>query len=175
VTHPLANLIAFYVVWVATALGAARGAPWLGPVAVAAWLTLHLRACGPHRGAELRLLATAGVMGYATDSILVLAGLIEFPPQARLGAPATVWMVGLWLAFAATLRHAFGWLRGRLALAAALGTVGGPLAYWAGARMGALTLASAAPLWLAVVWALATPALAWLAARVEAPAQPAAP
>jgi hypothetical protein len=43
--------------------------------------------------------------------------------------------------FVMTLRHSLGWLRGRYLLAAALGAVAGPLAYWAGSKLGAIELA----------------------------------
>jgi hypothetical protein len=81
-------------------------------------------------------------------------------------------MVALWMNLAATLRHSLSWLCGRPVLALVMGAVAGPLAYWGGARLGAVELG--APLGsslaaIAVEWALALPLLAWAAARLPAP------
>ena len=76
-------------------------------------------------------------------------------------------MVCLWLNFAATLNASLAWLRGRTLLAALFGGVGGPLAYYGGAKMGATAAlpTSAGLLVLATGWALMTPLLVRLAAR----------
>ena len=167
-TRPVLNAIAFYAAWAVTAYGAANGTPWLFLVAFLPWLPLHLWACGADGWSEAKLLATAGAVGYGADSALVLGGWLDFPPQAELGAPTTLWMVALWAGFAATLRHSMRWVIGHPAIAAALGAGGGPFSYWAGERLGALTLGEGWVVAVAVVWALALPGLAWLASRVGA-------
>ncbi|NIV74163.1 MAG: DUF2878 family protein, partial [Gammaproteobacteria bacterium] len=121
-------------------LGAANGMPWLGPLFAAIWLPLHIGAGKSAMGIELKLILAAGGLGYALDSLVVLAGAMSFPAQAQLGAPSTLWMVTLWLGFAATLRHALGWIRGRYFVAAALGALAGPFAYWSGSKLGAVVL-----------------------------------
>jgi hypothetical protein len=168
-TSILGNGLAFYAVWAAAAYGAARGLPWLGVAALALWLPLHLRACGADWRDEARLLAAAGALGYVADSLLVWGGWLAFPEPARLGGPTALWMVGLWVGFAATLRHSFRLVLGRPLLAAALGAGGGPFSYWAGERLGALTLSEGGLVAVGIEWALALPALAWLAARRLAP------
>ena len=50
------------------------------------------------------------------------------------------WILAMWALFATTLNASLGWLHGRPALAGALGMLSGPLAYWAGARLGAIEL-----------------------------------
>jgi len=75
-------------------------------------------------------------------------------------AVAPAWMAMLWASFATTLRHGLGWMRGRWTLAAALGAASGPLAFWAGERLGALELGGTpALLALAVEWGAALPLL----------------
>jgi hypothetical protein len=64
------------------------------------------------------------------------------------GAP--LWILALWVAFALTFNHSLQWLAGRRLLCAALGAAGGPLAYAAAARLGAVTLMT--PTWHAVAW-----------------------
>jgi sigma54-dependent transcription regulator len=74
-------------------------------------------------------------------------------------------MVALWLNFAATLNVSLAWLRGHYALAAAFGAVGGPLAYYGGAKMGATEVlpSQGGLLVLAIGWGVMTPVLVWLA------------
>jgi hypothetical protein len=156
----LLYLAGFQTCWFACILGAAYSRPWAGPAVTAALLTVHLLTLRQWR-AELALAALAAAAGFAADSLLVLGGLLSFPPGARLGAPSTLWMTALWAAFAALLNGPLAWLQGRQFVAAAFGALGGPLAYAAGERLGAVEL----PQWpsamagVAAVWALATPSL----------------
>jgi hypothetical protein len=76
----------------------------------------------------------------------------------------------LWIAFALTLNHSMGFLRGRPWLAAAFGLAGGPLAYWVAVKV--WNAASFGPselqslLVLGIVWAVLTPILMYLAVRM---------
>jgi hypothetical protein len=168
----LARLVAFYVCWFACVGGAARGVPWLGPLAVAAYVGMYLRTIpsGLARTRHAWLLGLAGVVGYAADSVLVLTGVLTFPPHAVLGWPSTVWMVALWVLQAAVLGGVLSWMQKRLTLAAIVGAVGGPLAYLAGGRMGAAVLGPTQAVALAAIaaeWALAMPLLVWLDQRAR--------
>jgi hypothetical protein len=172
-TQALVSFVAFQLCWFACVGGAARGVPWVGPLAVAAYVATHLYVtpAGRERTGQGWLLALAGGAGYAADSVLVLSGVLTFPPHAVLGWPSTIWMVALWVLQAATLRGMMPWIRGRFTLAAVVGAIGGPLAYLAGERMGAAALGpthAAALTVIAVEWALAMPALVWLEQRVRA-------
>jgi hypothetical protein len=157
----LINVAAFQMCWFAAVLGAAAGIPLLGPAFAALWLPLHIVATKSSALVELKLIVAAGVLGYALDSALVLGGCLSFPPQAEFGTPSTLWMVSLWLGFAATLRHALGWLRGRYAVAALLGALFGPLAYWGGSKLGAIVLSEPGVSLTAVSaeWLIAMPLL----------------
>ena len=96
----------------------------------------------------------------------VVAALVE-------GA-APYWMVALWALFATTLNVSLRWLRARPWLGALLGALGGPAAYYAGARLGALELATAgAGLGaIAIGWAVLTPLLLGTARRLDGYARP---
>jgi hypothetical protein len=77
-----------------------------------------------------------------------------------------VWLVALWVNFALVLNVALSWLQGRWLLAAVLGFLGGPAAYYSGQRLGAVGLAP--PLWRSLLtlgggWAVAIPVLLWVA------------
>ena len=157
----LLNFVAFQVCWFCNVVGAAAGLPWLGPLVTAVWIAAHLLASSEGRHSEWRVLLAAAVIGYCVDSAMTLGGLIAFPSIAQLGSPSPIWMVALWVGFAATLSHSLGWLGGRYALAALLGAVGGPLAYYSGQHLGAITLASGAESLasIGIAWAIAVPML----------------
>ena len=101
----VANILFVQVGWFACVLGAANGYPWAGPAYVAASLPVHaflIHKSGPGRMPWL-LILVAAVVGWLADSTLVLAGLMSFDSSANVGWLSPVWMVALWINFAATL------------------------------------------------------------------------
>ncbi|HSS62868.1 MAG TPA: DUF2878 domain-containing protein [Gammaproteobacteria bacterium] len=168
-THPITNFVLFQICWLANCVGAGAGWPLAGPLLTAVWIVLHLVALGGRRLIEGRILLAAAAVGYAADSLLVLSGFIEFPPHARLGGPSPLWMVALWVAFAATLRHALRWLGNRYVLGALLGAIGGPVAYRAGEALGAVRIPDPLPglTAVSVEWLVAMPLLLGLTALFE--------
>ena len=155
-THQWANFAAFQLAWLVAVWGASVGLWWLGPVAVAAWVSAYSiwRKC---TRAEAPLWLGAGLLGAMTDSLLVWSGAMAFPESAGPGFPTTPWMVALWINFAAALRHCMGWLCGRFVLATVFGAIGGPLAYLAGSKFGALEIQSLPA--IVVAWLLVMPGL----------------
>ena len=165
------NFAAFQATWFTSILGAAAGLPWLGPAAVVLWMGGHLSALGGERGVEWRMLLLAAAFGYAVDSLLVLGGWLFFPAESWVwGSPP--WMVALWVGFTATLSRSLRWLNGRYGVAAVLGLVGGPAAYYAGARLGAVELPSGfdPALRIGLAWAVALPVLLRVRAALARPA-----
>jgi len=166
----LGDLLAYQLGWWTSVLGAARGAPALGPAVALGLIAWHLarRALCPRR--EALLLAAAALLGLGVDTALLAGGALLFPHEPSGSPWPPPWMVLLWPLFALLLERPLGWLRGRLALAALLGVIGGPLAYAGGAQLGALTLGADLPralLLIALAWGLAAPALVALAARLR--------
>ena len=160
------TLIAYELVWFAAVIGAAHGLVWPG-VAAAGVFALARLATSRVREVELRLVALTWAVALVLETLWVRSGLIVYSaPWPLPNAPA--WLLGIWLAFALTLVPLFGYLHHRPRMAAALGAVGGPLAYLGAARAHALVLP--APLWrglaaLSLGWALAFPLLTSLAGR----------
>ena len=148
------NFVAFQAAWFIAVLGAAWGYPWIGPIAVVAWIAAF-RVWHPSARDDLVLLVGAGLIGLVTDSVSVLTGVITFPEPAGPGFPTTIWMIALWINFAASIRHSLNWIRGRYALGLVFGGIGGPLAYFAGEKMGALVIHS--PLGVVLAWVVAMP------------------
>ena len=133
----------------------------------AALFALWRLAVSPARALELRLLLAALGIGLLLESLWVGSGLLDYAAWPWAGPPA--WILALWCAFALVVVPLLGYLHRRLWLAAALGAVGGPLAYL-GAASGWDALRFSEPRWHALLalgagWALAMPALAALAAR----------
>lgn len=164
------NILGFQIAWFACVTGAGHGRPWIGPAVTLVVLTVHLALHSKTFWPEVTLIVVSSTIGFVADSSLVLAGLLDFPEPARLGSPSTAWMVALWANFAATLNVSLRWLGDRSFTAGLLGGVGGPLAYYAGAQLGALTLGARPVVSLVMVgavWAVFTPLLSGWARRLR--------
>jgi hypothetical protein len=159
----LVNIVLFQLGWFACVLGAANGYAREGALAAALIVALHVaRAPRPKREAALAL--AAALLGLVFESALVWAGWVRVED-------GIYWLVALWALFATTLNESLRMLQTRPWIAALSGAVGGPLAYCAGARAGALDFVQPAAMLaaLAVGWAVATPALLSLARRLNVP------
>jgi hypothetical protein len=156
----LFNAALYQAGWAACTLGAAHGVPWIGPLAAAAIVAWHLMRARV-AGLEARLVAIALAAGLCFETALLHSGLVSYPGGAAIAGIAPLWMVALWGLFATTFNVSLRRLRGRTVLAAALGAIGAPAAYYAGARLGAVELAAPAMALgtIAVAWAFATPVL----------------
>ncbi len=165
----LINVAGFNAGWFASILAAGGGVFWLGPAGVAAVLATHLALHRP-RGQELALAAMAGAMGVAFDTVLIALRVYE-PNRWLLPWPmTTLWLVAMWANFAPLLNVSLRMLKGRYVLSGALGAFGGASSYYAGQRLGAITLSDSlfyALASLAVGWALAVPVLVALGSAVE--------
>jgi hypothetical protein len=165
-TRKTINVVLFQAAWFAAVLGAAGGLPWLGPLVIIPTLAVHLALQDDRRG-EVKLLLAAGVLGFIFDTAFVAGGVFT-PLRHLLPRPfSPPWMVCLWLNFAATLNVSMAWLRGRYLLATLFGAIGGPLAYYSGAKLGATEAlpSSTGMLLLAIGWGIMTPLLVWLARK----------
>jgi hypothetical protein len=80
-----------------------------------------------------------------------------------------LWMVALWVAFSTTLNVALRPLRTQYLLGAIIASVAAPIAYMAGASLGALQLVDAAPALLAIAlaWAVGMPVMMRCAQRFD--------
>ena len=167
------NVVLYQLGWFACVLGAAHGFPWIGPLAAAAIIAWHLAHAARARP-ELALVACAVLLGALFDTLLVQAGWVHFSAGALIAGTAPCWMMALWAIFATTLNVSLRSLRTHPVLAMILGALGGPLAYFAGARLGAITFIDARPALgaIALGWAVLTPVLLLAARRFDGDAQP---
>jgi hypothetical protein len=164
----LLNVAAFQAGWFACVLGGANQAPWAGTlvaVLIVAWHLSRVR----RPGVEFALLALVGALGAVWDSMLVAAGWLVYPSGTLFAGTAPHWIVAMWVLFASTLNVSLRWLRGRWTVAVLLGAAGGPLAYYAGEKLGGVIVADpvAAFSALALGWAAFMPLMSRLSVRLD--------
>ena len=169
----LVNFAVYQCVWLACVLGAAMQRPAVGLALALAAVLLHL-STAPEPLRELRLIAVAALVGAAFESLLVASGWVKMDSALLLGGLTPLWMVALWVAFATTLNVSLRFLRSRYLLSAVLAAIGAPLAYIAGAELGALQWEQMLPalLLIGAGWALLMPLLLRLAQRFDGFAAP---
>ena len=166
----LINVVVFKAVWIACVWGAAHGLPWLGPVAAAACLALHLW-LAPNPRPEVVLAVFCGGLGVIGEGALIASGLVSFAGTSEafplLPPP---WLIAMWVAFSTLMNVSFRWLRGRAWLSILLGATLGPLAYHGGANMGGMSFHD--PEWqglvaVAILWGVAMPVLVVASQRLD--------
>lgn len=164
----LINFIQFQAVWFLCIFGAAHQFELLAiliSVGIIAWAMLS----SEHRTHDYVMSVIAVIIGLALDSLLLSQNLMTFT-TAYWTSMAPLWMTPIWIALVLTLQSSMSWLGGRYLLAAVLGSISGPFAYWAGVRMGAglFTDFTTAMICLSVIWLIITPALFYLSSLVKA-------
>ena len=161
--HVIRNLVLFKLGWVACVMLAAAGKPLLATLAVAAVAAIHLVSV-PVVIKEALLLMAACLMGLAWESILVATGVLQYPGYASESALAPHWIVAMWVLFATTINHGLSWVKKHWAVAAIAGLLGGPMAFFGGANLGAVEFSNTM-VSLAIIgagWAALLPVLVWI-------------
>jgi hypothetical protein len=169
------GFVVFQGAWFACVLGAARGTPGLGIVAVVAAVGT-LVALGGDRRSDLQLIAIAVVIGAVWDGLLARTGTVVYASAGPWPGWAPGWILALWALFAPMLRDPLRWLHGRPWLAALVGGAGGAASYAAAARLGACAFPDPvrALSALGAGWSLIVPVLLAVAQRLERGGQVAA-
>lgn len=167
----VANAVGYQVVWFTSVIGAAHGLAYAGPVAACIFAILTIM-YGGARHPDLRLIPLALLIGVLADSAWIALGWLHYSAPWPSAQFAPAWIVGIWLSFAMTLNHSMAFLKGRYALAAVLGGIGGPLAYWSASRgFGAVHFdasASTVLIGLGIGWAVVFPLLVRVAEPTRA-------
>jgi hypothetical protein len=156
----LINVLIYQAVWFLCVFFGTAGA--LGSLVL---LAVHLL-FSSHRRADLKMMAVLLAIGLVVDGAIRYAGFIRYQVD---GVPIPFWLAVVWLALAILPHHSLRWLKGRPLLSSLFAAVGGPLAYWAGVRVGSAefgaSLLQSIGL-LAVVWALLWPGVMFIANRI---------
>jgi hypothetical protein len=160
------NFVIFQVCWIVCILGGANGMPLLGVGFVTAAVAYHLLRAEDAR-AEGTLILAAALIGVVWESLLVAVGWLVYPSGTLIAGTAPYWIVALWVVFATTFNLSMRWFKQRLVVAALFGAAGGPLAFYAGSRLGGVefpdtTIALTA---LGLGWMVLMPTMMLLAQR----------
>ena len=153
----IVNTAAVTLGWWGCLLGAESGLPWIGPGAVLVHLVWHTRQSTDQRHTTT-FLATVALFGFLFDTLLSALGIVSYASPAPIPWISPLWMVVLWPNFATSLSAGLDFLQGKVILPSLIGLFGGPLAYWGGERLGALSFGDTNTLvWVAAEWAIAMP------------------
>jgi len=118
----------------------------------------------PMRDSMLMVLVTC--CGVILDGLLKGIGFFSFSADFW---PIPLWLVVIWMSLGLLPNYSLGWLKGRWFLSATLGAIGGPLAYWAGVRLGVASFnwpLLQSLLLLAFLWACFWPLVMFIATKV---------
>jgi hypothetical protein len=165
---PIVNFLLFQVGWFACVLGGAYSWPWLGTFVAIFIVGFHVF-YSTYPGREIWLILFAVVIGAAWDSLLVWLQWITYASGMWSTNLAPHWIIALWALFATTLNVSLRWMKRRLVIAVLSGAIAGPLAYYAGFRLGAVnfTDTSRALVALSIGWAVLMPAMLIVANRLD--------
>jgi len=159
-TKIVPNFILFQIGWFSLVLSGAAGDPFIGLLVAIGIILFHLWRSDSVMP-EVYLLGFAMVIGATWDSLLVALSLLDYTSGILIRNTAPYWIVALWALFATTINVSLRWLKFKYLIAALLGGVAGPLAYYGGSRLGALEFINVewALISLAIGWAIFTPLL----------------
>ena len=163
------NVLLYQLGWFSCLLGAAWGYPLSGALFALLLMAVHL-VLTESRKSEFYLMLCACLLGVVLDTAQQAAGVFTFKTDPVWPLWLPLWIFVIWAQFSTLFHYALYWLKGRFVLAALFGLIGGPLAYWGGARLGAAQMGEhlfASIASLALVWGLVMPALLWLSTRLD--------
>lgn len=162
------NFVLFQLAWFACVLGAANQLPWLAFVIAGSLVGIQL-AFIPNPIKELQLMLIVCVIGAIFDQMVLNHGVVFYQANGWSPALVPIWIIGLWIAFASTLNASLRWLRDRRLIAVLFGAIGGPLAYMAAEKLGAvtLTITPSSHIVLAVGWGALTPLMMHLSKKFD--------
>lgn len=154
----LVNYVLYQAGWFACVLGAAWGYPLTGFLIAALLIAAHLW-LAVERIVELRLMLLTLIVGLAVEVVQQATATYRFVPGTLVAGLPPPWLLALWAQLATTFRFSLRRVFTRPWLSLAFGAFGGPLAFLAGERLGAITLlapVSLGLLRLGLAWAVAT-------------------
>lgn len=160
------NFVLFQFAWFACVISGAHQTSLIAVAVSAPVIVFSLWRRKETLKSDLLLLACIAVIGFCIDSLNLTAGVFSLNGSPCFKFICPLWLVLLWVVFGTTLRGSLAWLAGRYWLSAALGAMAGAPSYFAGAKMGAVTMNTNwifSAISLTVTWALVMPLLIWLA------------
>jgi hypothetical protein len=164
----LINAAVFQAGWLCCVLAGANHLPWIGTATALLIVSWHVLGANNVQK-ELSLVLSAVGIGAVWDSLLVYAGLLQYPSGTLISGTAPHWIIAMWALFATTLNVSLRWLKYRPLLGAILGAAAGPAAYFAGYKLGGVQIPDMATALLALSggWAILMPLLMALSIRFD--------
>ncbi len=166
-TH-LVNYALYQAGWFACVLGAASHRPWIGFLIAVILIGVHLTR-SLERSLEVRLVVMATAVGLVVETVQIATGTYRFSSGTVNDALPPPWLLAMWAQFATTFRFSLRRVIRRPLYAALFGAAGGPIAFLAGERLGAITLLPPlmpSLLRLSINWAIALVVCAAVVRRV---------
>lgn len=139
--NTIRNLVLFKAGWLACVIFAAAGNAPMAALSALAVAALHL-VWAPVPRKEALLLTVAATIGLLWESFMVASGLAVYPEHASTFL-APYWIVAMWVLFATTINHGMRWMKRNLWVAALAGLAGGPMAFYGGMKLGAVSFPDA--------------------------------
>lgn len=161
--RPLLNAVLFQLGWFCCVVGGDEAAF----TATAVILFLHGWFFSV-KNFEWFFILTVALLGLTVDSLFAFFNVLQFESVSLINTP--LWLLCIWVLFAATLNHSLAWLQHRLYWAALLGGISGPLSYLAGSKLAGVQMLQPMILSLAVIsltWVLVMPLLLVLLRRAK--------
>ena len=153
----LINYALYQIGWFACVLGGASHRPWTGCLIALTLVGVHLTR-SLERSIEVRLIALATAVGAVVEMMQIAAGTYRFTSGTVIDALPPPWLLAMWAQLATTFRFSLRSVVTRPVPALLFGAAGGPIAFLAGERLGAVTLLpplADSLLRLSVGWAIA--------------------
>ena len=136
---PLINYTLYQAGWFACVLGGASHRPWTGFLIAVILIGVHLT-LSLERSLEARLVIVVTAVGAVVEIVQIAAGTYRFTSGTVNDALPPPWLLAMWAQLATTLRFCLRRVITRPVFAALFGAAGGPIAFLAGERLGAVTL-----------------------------------
>jgi hypothetical protein len=148
------NLIANNLIWIGCVIGREQTIWLIGP-AVIVYVAILVNT----QTVKFYQIAIPAMIGISVDSVLTLLGIYQFENTSLI---LPLWLIILWIAFSTTLTSSLHMLGKNKIIAVAIGSIGMPINYLAGERLGAVYFGQSHLVTislLCILWAICLPLL----------------
>ena len=160
------NILGFQLSWWFCVLGVKYGYPYLGPFVMTLFILVHYLFYKINN-LEFIFIFVCGLIGMLVDTFFINIDLIDYN-GLTINNIAPLWIISMWLGFAATINHSLSWLRKRYFFAFWLGFIFGPISYLTGVKFNALSfnVSIYSITVLSVAWGIVVPLLFFINERI---------
>jgi len=165
--NKLVNIIGFQSCWWACVLGSSFNWAYLGPFMMLIFLIIHFY-INSFSANELKIIIIVGFIGTMIDTSFQVTGIIEYKDSLSNFLPP-LWIISMWVGFAATINHSMDWLKNNNLVGFIAGLVFGPLSYITGEKFSVINFNYSAvnPIMvLAIAWAITIPILYFINEKI---------